>query len=156
ASLAPDDLAVEHQESIRRLERTRGPVVLTRADEDFAPGTAYARLLERMLFAATCLLTLVTLSATTRAAPAQGRAAAKSSVKLQAWSTEETMRRLDEPISFDAAGWMALDDCLKHMKNTTASGQHGGSIPIYVDPAGLQEVRKGLTSPVRFQAKRVP
>jgi hypothetical protein len=48
ADLAPDDLAVEHQNCVRQLEGTKGPVALVRPDEDFAPAATYARLLEHL------------------------------------------------------------------------------------------------------------
>ena len=41
-----------------------------------------------------------------------------------------------------------LEDVLKYIKKATTSSNYSG-IPIYVDPIGLQEVEKSMTSTVR-------
>jgi hypothetical protein len=50
----------------------------------------------------------------------------------------------------------SLDDVLKHIKKATSRGQDGKGIPIYVDPVGLQEAEKTLTTPISFTAKGEP
>jgi len=49
-----------------------------------------------------------------------------------------------------------LEDVLKHIKKATSKGQDGKGIPIYVDPVGLLEAEKTLTTPISFTAKGEP
>jgi len=50
-----------------------------------------------------------------------------------------------------------LEDVLKHVKEATASPELADGIPIYVDPIGLQEAEKSMTSTVRnMDLKGVP
>ena len=48
-----------------------------------------------------------------------------------------------------------LDDVLKYIKQAT-TGPSGAGIPIYVDPLGLQEADKSLTSPISIDLEGVP
>jgi hypothetical protein len=50
----------------------------------------------------------------------------------------------------------SLEMVLKHIKKATSQGQDGKGIPIYVDPLGLQEAEKTLTTPISFTAKGEP
>jgi len=50
-----------------------------------------------------------------------------------------------------------LEEVLKHVKQATASPELADGIPIYVDPIGLQEAEKSMTSTVRnMDLKGVP
>ncbi len=49
-----------------------------------------------------------------------------------------------------------LEDVLKYMKSETPSKEFPNGIPIYVDPVGLQEAEKTMTSPVTIDLEGVP
>ncbi len=55
---------------------------------------------------------------------------------------------LDEPISMSFNEETPLEDVLKYVKQATTTATYSG-IPIYVDPIGLQEAEKSMTSTVR-------
>jgi hypothetical protein len=63
---------------------------------------------------------------------------------------------LDRPVSMPFANETPLDDVLKYIKTATTSTEHPDGIPIYVDPIGLQESEKTLTSPVTMNLEGVP
>jgi len=69
--------------------------------------------------------------------------------------TKVILDKLEEKIdlTFEKA---PLEDVLKHIKKTTSKGQDGKGIPIYVDPLGLLEAEKTLTTPISFTAKGKP
>ena len=48
-----------------------------------------------------------------------------------------------------------LDDVLKYIKQATTTKTYAG-IPIYVDPKGLKEAEKSLTSTVSIDLEGVP
>ncbi len=58
------------------------------------------------------------------------------------------LAKLDEPISMSFNEETPLEDILKYIKQATTTATYPG-IPIYVDPIGLQEADKTLTSTVR-------
>jgi hypothetical protein len=58
------------------------------------------------------------------------------------------LEKLEEPISMVFAEGTALEDILKYIHPATTSRTYMG-IPIYVDPIGLQEAEKSMTSTVR-------
>jgi hypothetical protein len=58
------------------------------------------------------------------------------------------LEKLEEPISMVFAEGTALEDILKYIHQATTSRTYMG-IPIYVDPIGLQEAEKSMTSTVR-------
>src|SRR5262249_54408823 len=60
-----------------------------------------------------------------------------------------------EPISMSFANETPLDDILKYIKQATTTPSFSG-IPIYVDPIGLQEAEKSLTSTVTIDLEGVP
>jgi hypothetical protein len=49
-----------------------------------------------------------------------------------------------------------LEDVLKHVRASTKNGTFAEGIPIYVDPVGLQEAEKTMSSPVTFNVDQVP
>jgi hypothetical protein len=65
------------------------------------------------------------------------------------------LKALDEPISMSFAMETPLDDVLKYIRTKTR-GEGGNGIPIYVDPIGLQEAEKSLTSTVSIDLENVP
>jgi hypothetical protein len=62
--------------------------------------------------------------------------------------TKRILAELDEPISMYFNEETPLEDVLKYIKQATTTATYGG-IPIYVDPIGLAEADKTMTSTVR-------
>jgi RNA polymerase sigma factor (sigma-70 family) len=60
---------------------------------------------------------------------------------------------LNEPVAMSFANETPLEDVLKYIKAATAGKP---SIPIYVDPVGLQEAEKTMTSPIQIDLEGVP
>jgi hypothetical protein len=69
--------------------------------------------------------------------------------------TKQILAKLEEPISMSFANETPLDDILKYIKSATTTPSFTG-IPIYVDPIGLQEAEKSLTSTVTIDLEGVP
>jgi hypothetical protein len=69
--------------------------------------------------------------------------------------TRVILEKLEEKIdlTFEKT---SLEDVLKHIKKATSKRQDGNGIPIYVDPLGLLEAEKTLTTPISFTAKGEP
>ena len=63
--------------------------------------------------------------------------------------------KLDEPISMSFANETPLEDVLKYIKSAS-QGPNDTGIPIYVDPIGLYEAEKTMTSPVTLDVEGVP
>ena len=59
------------------------------------------------------------------------------------------LAKLEEPVSMPFADETTLEDVLKYIKQATTTEKYAG-IPIYVDPIGLQEAEKSLTSTVKY------
>ena len=62
--------------------------------------------------------------------------------------SQQILAKLDEPISMSFTEETPLEDVLKYIKQATTTKTYAG-IPIYVDPVGLQEAEKSMTSTVR-------
>ena len=62
--------------------------------------------------------------------------------------SQTILAKLDEPISMSFSDDTPLEDVLKYIKQATTTATYSG-IPIYVDPLGLQEAEKSMTSTVR-------
>jgi RNA polymerase sigma factor (sigma-70 family) len=58
------------------------------------------------------------------------------------------LAKLEEPIAMSFANETPLEDLLKYIKQATSS-PNGSGIPIYVDPLGMQEAEKTMTSTVQ-------
>ncbi len=58
------------------------------------------------------------------------------------------LEKLEEPVAMSFAEETPLEDLLKYVHQVTTSRTNQG-IPIYVDPIGLQEAEKSMTSTVR-------
>jgi hypothetical protein len=63
------------------------------------------------------------------------------------------LKLLDEPVPMHFPTSMTLEELLKHVKDVT-SRLDGKGIPIYVDPIGLQEAEKSMTSTVGVRIDR--
>jgi len=64
------------------------------------------------------------------------------------------LAKLDKPIPLNFKD-APLEDVLHFIKSAT-SGPGDPGIPIYVDPVGLQEAEKTMTSPVTVESKGEP
>ncbi len=65
------------------------------------------------------------------------------------------LARLEQPIAMSFANETPLEDVIKYLKQAT-TGPNESGIPIYVDPLGLQEAEKTLTSPVSIDLEGIP
>jgi hypothetical protein len=71
-------------------------------------------------------------------------------------STKELIvQALDRLVPMRFPNQTPLDDVLKYIVDATR-GADGKGIPIYVDPVGLHEAQKNLTSPVSIEVEGVP
>jgi hypothetical protein len=64
--------------------------------------------------------------------------------------------KLDEPVVMSFPNETPLDNVLKYIQSSTKSPEMPKGIPVYVDPIGLQESEKSLTSSVRIDLDGVP
>jgi len=69
--------------------------------------------------------------------------------------TKSIQAKLDQPIAMSFPNETPLEDVLKYIKQATQDANDSG-IPIYVDPLGMQEADKTLTSPVSIDLEGVP
>jgi hypothetical protein len=69
--------------------------------------------------------------------------------------TKSILAKLDEPISMAFPNETPLEDVLKYIRSAT-QGPNDTGIPIYVDPVGLNEAEKTMTSPVTLDLEGVP
>jgi hypothetical protein len=63
---------------------------------------------------------------------------------------------LGKPLDMPFPRETPLEDVLKYIKKSTESEHLNGGIPIYVDPAGLTEAEKTMTSPVSMDVVGIP
>ncbi len=69
--------------------------------------------------------------------------------------TKQIIAKLDDPLAMNFPNETPLEDVLKYVKQATQTPEDNG-IPIYVDPIGLQEADKTMTSPVSVDLDGVP
>src|SRR5262249_26484210 len=69
--------------------------------------------------------------------------------------SQALLQKLEQPISMSFANETPLEDVLKYIKSAT-QGPNDTGIPIYVDPVGLNEAEKTMTSPVSLDLEGVP
>jgi RNA polymerase sigma factor (sigma-70 family) len=69
--------------------------------------------------------------------------------------TAQALTKLDEPIAMSFPDETPLNEVLKYIKKATTTPSFSG-IPIYVDPAALQEVDRSLRSTVKIDLQGVP
>jgi hypothetical protein len=87
-----------------------------------------------------------------RRIPRYGRA---SDLRERDARTKWILAKLEEPISMSFAQETPLEDVLKYIRAAT-QGPNDSGIPIYVDPAGLNEADRTLSSPVSLDLEGVP
>lgn len=66
------------------------------------------------------------------------------------------LNKLDDLVAMKFPDETPIEDILKHVKENTKSSEMPRGIPIYVDPIGLQEAEKSLTSTVKIDLEGVP
>ena len=69
--------------------------------------------------------------------------------------TRSILSKLEEPVAMSFANETPLEDVLKYIKSATQGPKDTG-IPIYIDPVGLNEAEKTMTSPVTLDLEGVP
>jgi RNA polymerase sigma factor (sigma-70 family) len=69
--------------------------------------------------------------------------------------SRKILAKLEEPITMPFDSETPLEDVLKYIKGAT-TGPNDAGIPIYVDPIGLQEAEKTMTSPITLDLDGVP
>lgn len=65
------------------------------------------------------------------------------------------LEKLEQPVTMSFANETPLEDVLKYIQSATA-GANDSRIPIYVDPVGLQQAQKTMTSPISLDLDGVP
>jgi RNA polymerase sigma factor (sigma-70 family) len=66
------------------------------------------------------------------------------------------LNKLDDLIAVNFPHETPLEDFLKHIREATKSSELRNGIPIYVDPLGLQEAERSLTSTIQIDLEGVP
>jgi hypothetical protein len=69
--------------------------------------------------------------------------------------TAVILAKLDEPLPLNFPNETPLEDVLKYIKQATETSE-GRGLPFYVDPIGLNEADKTMTSPVSIDLDGVP
>jgi RNA polymerase sigma factor (sigma-70 family) len=88
------------------------------------------------------------------AAAASGRSG-KSDGPGRDLRSQAILAKLEQPIAMSFPNETPLEDIIKYVKQATQGSSDSG-IPIYVDPIGLQEADKSLTSTIRIDLDSVP
>ncbi len=86
-------------------------------------------------------------------APAQGDGKSQGPGKDP--RSRAVLAKLEEPIAMSFPQETPLEDLLKYIKQATTGPTYSG-IPIYVDPMGLQEAEKTLTSTIQLDLDGIP
>ncbi len=96
-------------------------------------------------------------------APVQGTPGPKKGDLARRWPGKDlrsaaVLTQLEEPVTMPFPNETPLEDVLKYIRSNTQSEEFGlpAGIPIYVDPVGLQEAKKTLTSPIILDMEGVP
>jgi len=66
------------------------------------------------------------------------------------------LKVLDDPVSMNFPNETPIEDVLKYVRAGTRSAEFPNGLPIYVDPVGLQEAEKTLSSTVSIELEGVP
>ena len=64
-------------------------------------------------------------------------------------------KKLDEPVIMSFANPTPIEDILKYIKAAT-TGKNDKGLPIYVDPAGLDQANTTLSSPIMLDLEGIP
>jgi hypothetical protein len=71
-------------------------------------------------------------------------------------ASQRIVEALATPIKMSFVNETPLEDVIKYVKQATTSPKFPAGIPIYVDPVGLQEAEKSMTSTVAIDLQQVP
>jgi hypothetical protein len=77
------------------------------------------------------------------------------SSKGVAVANDRILKALDRPVAMHFPEETPFEDVVKHVTVAT-KGPDGSALPIYVDPIGMQEAEKSMTSVVRLDLEGVP
>jgi hypothetical protein len=100
---------------------------------------------------AACSLPIVTGRAT------QEKSAVAPETAPGSARTKAILAKLEKPISMPFANETPLDDLLKYINQATLDGPNDrAALPIYVDPIGLQEAKRTLTSTFTLNMEGTP
>jgi hypothetical protein len=66
------------------------------------------------------------------------------------------MAELEKPVDMHFANETPIEDVIKYVKSATSGTTLPQGLPIYIDPVGLQEAEKTMTSPVSIDLAKVP
>jgi RNA polymerase sigma factor (sigma-70 family) len=66
------------------------------------------------------------------------------------------VHKLDDMVPMKFPDETTLEDLIKHIQEATKTSEMAHAIPIYIDPLGLQEAERSLTSTVRINLEGVP
>ncbi len=69
--------------------------------------------------------------------------------------TQSILAKLEEPITMTFPNETPFEEVLKYIRGATVT-KDGGSLPIYVDPVGLQEADRTMSSTVSIDLEGVP
>jgi hypothetical protein len=70
-------------------------------------------------------------------------------------NNQRIVEALGKPLEMSFPNETPIEDVLQYVQDATRTPD-GWELPIYVDPVGLQEAEKTMTSPVTISLKRVP
>lgn len=71
-------------------------------------------------------------------------------------ASKAIIAKLDKAVSMSFANETPLEDVIKYIKQATSDAEMPEGIPIYIDPVGLQEAEKTMTSPITIDLEGVP
>jgi WD40 repeat protein len=81
--------------------------------------------------------------------------AARERLDQRTRQTLAILQKLEKPIAMAFPNETPLEDVLRYIKLAT-QGPDDSGIPIHVDPVGLQEADRTMTSPVRIDVEGIP
>ncbi len=70
--------------------------------------------------------------------------------------TKAIIDALEKPVAMRFRDDTPLGDVLNYIKQATKNGERDPGVPIYVDPVGLQEAEKSMTSTVKIDLEGTP
>ncbi len=70
--------------------------------------------------------------------------------------TKAIHQALERPLAMNFADETPLEDILKYIKQATTTRDNNSGVPIYVDPVGLQEAEKSMTSTIKIEIDGKP
>jgi hypothetical protein len=90
-----------------------------------------------------------------RSADSPARATQVGSLPLAESNRRRIIEALERPVDMAFPHETPIDDVLRYIRDSTR-GLDGWEIPIYVEPVGLEEAEKTISSPIVINLKGVP